>query len=86
MTNEEILAEAKTVQLQIDALQAKQEAVLTQLVCEVCGGKDKVGIRLIMCAEPICRHCFELWYDSGIMDPALMRSESLKRQGVAANG
>lgn len=50
------------------------------IVCVVCGNYDDVGIRPIMCDDPICGVCMRLWYN-GCMDPVAMRRDSLKLQG-----
>jgi hypothetical protein len=86
MSNAEILKELAALQVEQAGIQSRGEALYAQLVCAVCEGNDKVGIRPIMCREPICTHCLELWYDSGIMDPEKMRVESLKKQGRSING
>jgi hypothetical protein len=86
MTNTEILAKSARLQKRIADISLEIDALHSQLVCAVCEGKDNVGIRPIMCKEPICKYCFELWYDCGVMNPEKMRAESLKLQGRVDNG
>jgi hypothetical protein len=78
--NAELLAKSARLQARIASLSLEIDALHSQLVCDVCEGKDGVGIRPIMHKGPICKHCFELWYDSGVVDPEKMKVESLRKQ------
>jgi hypothetical protein len=79
--NADLLAKSARLQARIAGLSLEIDALHSQLVCEVCVGKDDIGIRPIMFKGPICKHCFTLWYDSGVTDPERMRIESLQKQG-----
>ena len=85
MTNEQIREEIRQLVEQRDTLASRIVDLAGQYVCDVCGGKDGVSIRPIMCKEPICRICFYIWHDHGSTDTDYIRQESLKRQRSAVS-
>jgi Zn-finger nucleic acid-binding protein len=67
-----------------DMLFAKPKAPSTP-ACDICDGHNNVkgfpaaitGVAIAMCYP-----CFEVWYDGGETDPAVIRQKSLANQGL----
>ena len=86
MSNIEVQKQLAALKVEQAAIDARSEALFAQLVCECCGGKDGIGIRPIMCRDPICKHCFTVWYECNLQDTEKVRVKSLEIQGRTVNG
>ncbi len=51
-----------------------------EIICEICGGKQGVGIRRVMFDGFCCKHCLYVWYEGAGVDSDAVRAASLKRQ------
>jgi hypothetical protein len=83
MSNLEVQKQLAALKVEQAAIDARGETLFAQLVCECCGGKDDIGIRPIMCRDPICKHCFTVWHEHGLQDAEKVRDKSLEIQGRA---